>query len=229
MKSKLLCIIIYSTLILLFAGCKNFEQLVPNTQTRTVTVSQEQLIKSFSGLTENDGAACNLILDVSEITETICRLVSQARKGSEILFVVDKTGSMSDDIDFVKENINSIIDCLPKGCRLGGVAYGDNRSDGANWYSSYELTEDYNAIRDFINNIRVTGGGDTPESVYDALWKALDEMTWKDCNAPDIIIVMGDAPPKTGSGTDHSDVDVLNKAKSICPTTKFYPVIILQL
>jgi von Willebrand factor type A domain len=215
---------------LLLDGCRQFDSVLPTLpQPRKVSNSQAELINSFGSLTGGDGAACSLIFDADEITPTLCRLLQQARKGSEIVFVVDKTSSMSDDIDQVKRDINEIINCLPKGCRLGGAAYGDNRSDGPNWYNSFPLTEDYEQVRAFINGIRVTGGGDIPESVYDALWKVLTEMEWKDCSAPDIIIVMGDAPPKTGSGTDHTADEVVAKAVSICPDTKFYPVLILQL
>ncbi len=227
---KRLQLFTFVCILLLLDGCKKFDALMPETaEIKTVDRRQAELIKSFSGLTRNDESACNLVFDTEEIPETFCRILKGAKKGSEILFVVDKTSSMSDDIDQVKRDISQIINCLPKGCRLGGVAYGDNRSDGASWYTSYALTEDYEAVRGFINGIRVTGGGDTPESVYDALWKALNEMAWKDCDSPDIIIVMGDAPPKTGSGTDHSLEEVLAKAESVCPKTKFYPVIILEL
>ncbi|MFN4144990.1 MAG: vWA domain-containing protein [Runella sp.] len=229
--SQFLSLSVFVVLVLFSSSCKNFADLMPETAApKRIGNSQAELIRAFSGLTEEEnGSACSLIFDKNEITETLCRLVKQARRGSEILFVVDKTGSMADDIDFVKSNINQIIDCLPKGCRLGGVAYGDRNADGPNWYQSYPLTEDYEAIRGFINAIRVTGGGDWPESVYDALWKALDEMKWKDCSAPDIVIVMGDAPPLTGRLTQYTEKDVLDKAKSICKDTKFYPVIVLQL
>jgi von Willebrand factor type A domain len=219
-----------SLLVLLFGafiGCQKFDTLMLETQVKTITFSQADLIKAFSGLTENNSSACNLILDNKTIPDVLCKIVAEAREGSEIVFAVDKTGSMADDIEEVKNNINKIIDCLPKGCRLGALAYGDNRADGRNWYSSMDLTEDYTAVRKFINSITVVGGGDIPESVYDALWKCLNEMSWKDCKAPDKIIVMGDAPPKTGSGTDHTVEEVLAKAKSLCPGTKFYPVIVL--
>ncbi len=155
--------------------------------------------------------------------------MADAREGSEIVFLVDKTGSMEDDIEEVKRSINRIIDCLPPGCRLGAAAYGDNRSDGASWFSSVDLNEDYSITREFVNLISVVGGGDIPESVYDGIWKVLDEMSWKDCRAPDKIIVMGDAPPKTGTDTDYTVDDVLVKAKSLCPDTEFYPVIVLNL
>jgi Mg-chelatase subunit ChlD len=228
--TQFISISIFAAICLCISGCGNFSTLMPEIgETKKINDRQATILRSFNGLTENNSSACSIIFEKAEIIETLCRVLTNAKKGSEILFVVDKTGSMADDIDFVKSNINKIIDCIPKGCRLGGVAYGDRNYDGVNWYQSYQLTEDYESIRGFINNIRVTGGGDLPESVFDALWKCLDEMQWKDCNAPDIIIVMGDAPPLIGSATVHSEADVLKKAKSICPGTKFYPVILLEL
>lgn len=210
-------------------SCTKVEDLNPTFEIRNIDQQQVELIRAFATLTNNDESACNLIFDPKEIPDVLCRIVSDAKEGSEIVFVVDKTGSMSDDIDEVKRNINKIIDCLPQGCRLGAATYGDYFEDGSSWYDWAPLTETYNDIRTYVNAITVVGGGDIPESVYDGIYETLDKMEWKDCSAPDKIIVMGDAPPKTGSGTVNSLEDVLAKAESICPDTEFYPVIVLEL
>ena len=220
---------IFCFCLLAFIGCKEFDELMPEPQVQTISASQGELIDAFSGLVqEGQGGACNVVYNTAEIPDILCRIVLDAREGSEIVFLVDKTSSMADDIAEVKQNINEIIDCLPEGVRLGAATYGDNREDDPeDWYDRTELTEDYEEIRTYVNAITVIGGGDLPESVYDALWKTLDEMPWKDCKAPDLIIVMADAPPKEGADTDNSAEDVLDKAMSLCPDTEFYPVIIL--
>lgn len=226
---KNIAFICFAVALLSVLGCKKYDELLPDPQVQTISASQASLIESFSGLTrDGQGGACNLVYNTADIPDILCRIVLNAREGSEIIFLVDKTSSMADDIDEVKANINEIIDCLPEGVRLGAATYGDNREDDPEeWYDRTDLTEDYDVIRNYVNAITVVGGGDIPESVYDALWKTLDEMPWKDCKAPDMIIVMGDAPPKEGTETDYDADDVLDKAESLCPGTEFYPVIIL--
>lgn len=230
MKHIIFCLFLPAIVAFGFFGCKNFSEVVPEPEVKNISSDRADLIKAFSGLTgDNKPSACNFIYTPEDIPKVLCRIVSEAKEGSEIVFLIDKTGSMEDDIDQVKKSINEIIDCLPPGCRLGAATYGDYWADGIYWFDIEYLTEDYQKIRDYVNDIYVTGGGDIPESVYDGIWEVLTQMPWKDCKAPDKIIVMGDAEPLTGSGTKHSLDEVLEKAKSICPDTEFYPVLVLSL
>lgn len=229
MKQRQLHFIIVTIILTGLFGCKKYNDLVPEFETVQISNSQTQLIESFSVLTNNDASACNLILDKQEIPEILCSVLTRLKQGSEVVFLVDATSSMSDDIDEVKRNINEILNCIPGGVRLGAATYGDNQADPSNWYDAIDLTDDKELVRVFINAISVFGGGDYPESVFDAIWKTLDEFSWRDCDAPDMIIVMGDAEPKVGSGTNHSAEDVLAKAKSLCDNTLFVPVIVLDL
>jgi hypothetical protein len=227
---KLRKIFFWTIAIFFTISCETFDELAIEPEVQNVSAESAALIEDFATLTGGNTSACYLVYETEEIPNTLCRIVSEAEEGSEIVFLVDKTGSMEDDIDEVKRNINEIIECLPDGCRLGAAAYGDNRVDGDNWYNSSDLNADYSVAREFINAISVFGGGDSvPESVYDAIYKALDEMSWQDCSAPDKIIVMGDAPPLTGGATDYDADDVLAKARSLCDNTEFYPVIVLDL
>lgn len=216
--------------LLILSTCNSFDDLAIEPEVRTIPLESLELIEAFSTLTNGDTEACNLVYDPEDIPDILCNLIQDAERGSEIVFVVDKTTSMVEEIDQVKLNINKIIDCLPDGCRLGAATYGDKRSDGEWWFRSIDLSEDYDDAREFVNAITLEGGGfDLPESVYDALYEVLDIMSWKDCSAPDKIIVMGDAEPKTGSGTDYTAEEVLAKAQDLCDDTEFYPVIVLDL
>lgn len=214
---------------LLLGSCETYENAIPDPQVQTLSSDQAELIEAFSGLTGGDESACNFIYETESIPDVLCRIVAEAEPGSEIVFLVDKTSSMDDDIDAVRSNINQIIDCLPPQTFLGAAAYGDRLVDGSGWFERTELTSDFATIRQFIDEINPRGGGDTPESVYDAIWLTLDQMPWQNCEAPDKIIVMGDAVPHTGSKTNYSLEDVLDKARSICTDTEFYPVIVLNL
>lgn len=228
MKNIVVNIICLLVIINCFS-CKKHDDLIPVFEVQEISADQADLISSFAVLTDNDATGCNIIADRNDIPDNLCNILINAEEGSEVIFLVDATGSMSDDIDQVKQNIIEILQCLPDGVRIGAGTYGDNRLDPTNWFTGVDLTEDKGAIEDFILSINVLGGGDFPESVFDAIWKALDEFSWRDCEAPDTIIVMGDAPPKVGLDTDHSADDVLAKAESLCSNTLFVPIIILDI
>lgn len=221
----------WAIIFVLIAGlsaCNTYESAIPDPQIQSLNSNQAELIEAFSGLTVGEKSACNFIYETESIPEVLCRIVEGAEAGSEIIFLVDKTSSMEDDIDEVRQSINEIIDCLPPQTFLGAAAYGDSWVDGPNWYERTNLTTDFDIIRNFINEIIPRGGGDNPESVYDAIWETLEQMPWQGCDAPDKIIVMGDARPHEGAKTVHSLEEVLEKAKSICNDSEFYPVIVLN-
>lgn len=210
-------------------ACTTYESVIPDPQVQSLSADQAELVAAFSGLTDGEKGACNFIYETESIPEVLCRIVEGAEPGSEIIFLIDKTSSMEDDIDEVRRSINDIIDCLPPQTFLGAAAYGDRLVDGPGWYERTDLTTDFDDIRKFVNEIFPRGGGDQPESVYDAIWETLDQMPWKGCDAPDKIIVMGDAMPHEGVKSTYSLEQVLEKAKEICPNTEFYPVIVLNL
>lgn len=227
MKTQLYFLLLLS-LAATLNGCKKFDYIMHDPQVQFIGADRAELLDAFSGFTNDDPTACNLIYNPEEIPDVLCRIVKEARKGSEIVFLIDNSASMGDDIDQVKQNVNDIIDCLPKGCRLAAATYSDRWVDGLNWFQTTTLTEDYDQIRTFVNAIGLLDGGDYPESAFDALMRILVELPWRDCTAPDKIIVMTDALPHTDPAyTEFSLEQVLQQAESLCPNTGFYPVIVL--
>lgn len=119
--------------------------------------------------------------------------------GVDIVFVIDSTGSMSDDIAAVKAQatqiISQTIEKVPL-ARFATVTYkdpGQTRTNGS-------FTNDVEAARAGINSIFVSGGGDFPEGVNSGLLHALTEAQglgdWRPEPTPRSIILIGDAPAK---------------------------------
>jgi Mg-chelatase subunit ChlD len=55
------------------------------------------------------------------------------------------------------------------------------------------FTRDFSVFQRNLNAIRVRGGGDIPEAVYEALYEGVDKFPW---NAESrLLILIGDAPP----------------------------------
>ena len=136
-----------------------------------------------------------------------------ARPRMEVCFVLDTTGSMSGLIEGAKQKIwsiaNEMISAKPTPeLRLGLVAYRD-RGD-AYVVKSFDLTNDIDAVYANLRGCSAGGGGDTPESVNEALNEAVTKMAWSgDRNVLKIIFLVGDAPP-------HMDYANAPKYPEIC-------------
>ncbi|MBO6938366.1 MAG: VWA domain-containing protein [Deltaproteobacteria bacterium] len=116
----------------------------------------------------------------------------------DVVFAIDATGSMADEIQQVKQHLwataNGILQGDPQpDVRFGLVVYRD-RSDSEHT-RVVPLTRDVDAIHRELMNLQATGGGDYPEDVDAALQLAVDEMNWSDTGAR-LVFLIGDAPPK---------------------------------
>jgi Mg-chelatase subunit ChlD len=118
---------------------------------------------------------------------------------TEVCFVLDTTGSMSGLIEGAKQKIwsiaNEMISARPTPeLRLGLVGYRDRGDESVT--RSFDLTNDIDAIYGQLQSFHAGGGGDTPESVNEALQEAVRKMSWSaDKKVLKIIFLVGDAPP----------------------------------
>jgi hypothetical protein len=129
-----------------------------------------------------------------------------AGRAIEAVFVLDTTGSMSGLLEGAKRKIWSIADAMGGGqgsvpVRLGLVAYRD-RGD-AYVTRRFDLTEDLDAVFGELRALRAEGGGDTPESVNEALHQAVTQMRWSPgAGVYRVIFLVGDAPPHADYAQD---------------------------
>jgi Mg-chelatase subunit ChlD len=114
----------------------------------------------------------------------------------DVVFVVDTTGSMHDDIDAVKGDMRRILGHLRArnpDYRIGVVAYRDVEDDFLTRTFLF-LDADEARIEAAISALAVEGGGDWREHVYAGINTAIDRQPWRP-DASQHIILMGDAPP----------------------------------
>src|ERR1051325_2348861 len=122
-----------------------------------------------------------------------------AKLRMEVCFVLDTTGSMSGLIEGAKQKIwsiaNEMISARPTpDIRLGLVAYRDRGDEYV--VKAFDLTNDIDAVYANLRSFAAAGGGDTPESVHEALNEAVTKMSWSgDRGVLKIIFLVGDAPP----------------------------------
>lgn len=117
----------------------------------------------------------------------------------DVVFALDTTGSMSGLIQAAKEKIWSIASTMASAqptpeIRIGLVAFRDR---GDQYVTKVvDLSSDLDSVYATLMDFRADGGGDTPESVNQALYDAVHNMSWSDAaQAYRVIFLVGDAPP----------------------------------
>jgi Mg-chelatase subunit ChlD len=117
----------------------------------------------------------------------------------EVSFVLDTTGSMGQLIGGAKQKIWTIARQVVAGrptpaIKLGLIGFRDR---GDQYVTKvFDLSDDLDAVYGHLMDFQVGGGGDTPESVNQALNEAVTKISWsKDSNTLKLIFLVGDAPP----------------------------------
>ena len=116
---------------------------------------------------------------------------------ADIAFIVDATGSMLDEINFLKADLLNIIQKASSGSgielRTGALFY---RDEGDAYVTRVEdFNTDPEKTLKFIKKQQAQGGGDYPEAVHTALEKALQDMSWEEGNYARLAFLLLDAPP----------------------------------
>jgi Mg-chelatase subunit ChlD len=119
-------------------------------------------------------------------------------RNADIAFVVDATGSMGDEIRYLKAELRDVIEDARKmnkdiRFRLGSVFYRDHTDEYVTRISPF--SEDERETIRFINDQYADGGGDGPEAVDEALEVAISGLDWSEDARTRIIFLLLDAPP----------------------------------
>jgi len=120
-------------------------------------------------------------------------------KRIQVAFVLDTTGSMSGLIEGAKRKIWSIannlknLDPSPE-IEFALIGYRDKGD--AYVTKTYAMTGDLQDIYGKLVAFSAGGGGDTPESVNQALNEAINDINWsQDAGVFRVAFLVGDAPP----------------------------------
>ena len=115
----------------------------------------------------------------------------------QIAFMVDATGSMGDELEFLKMDLKKVIAEVQKTntqlkISTATVFYRDEGDEYVVKHSPF--TEDINQTTEFISQQRADGGGDFPEAVDKALIQ-LNQLQWQPKARTRIAFLVLDAPP----------------------------------
>ncbi|MCL2797508.1 MAG: VWA domain-containing protein [Firmicutes bacterium] len=119
----------------------------------------------------------------------------------ELMFVIDTTGSMGDEIAYLRAELVDVVSRASEATgaqiKLAILLYKDKGDVYVTQY--YDFTTDLSAQQKVLNSVKASGGGDYPEAVDIALSEAASKQ-WSSANTTKLIFHVLDAPPHDGQG-----------------------------
>ena len=144
--------------------------------------------------------------------------------GTDVVFVLDTTGSMRPYIDQMKTFIRNYSSKIKEmNGRVGLVVY----RDAGDEYTAKKLSDLQSDTTDLLaklDSISVDGGGDTPEAALHASMVAMNEMKWQK-GATKAIILLTDAGYHEPDRVDGSTVAAVAKRSLEIDPVNVYPVV----
>ena len=144
----------------------------------------------------------------------------------DVLFLLDATGSMDDEIDRLKQTIDIVaervaaLDPAPD-VRFAMTLYRDEGD--AFVTANYDFTGNIAEFQAALADVIADGGGDYPEALDEGLADALAKPAWRDpAEAVQLIFVVADAPPQVDRQLETPYTDSIRTA--IERGIKIFPV-----
>ena len=133
----------------------------------------------------------------------------------DLVFVMDATSSMSNEIDRLKKAISILemnLTSMPARPRLrfGLVQFRDSGDDFR--VRKIPLTSDADSFAQALEKIEAGGGGDTPEDLQSALDTLMHGMDWSERGIR-VAFVVTDAPPHLDYGQKFTYADAAHVAR----------------
>jgi hypothetical protein len=172
--------------------------------------------QKFFDLARETNGELKILVNSALLSIEMRRIIkSNVGNNTDLLFLIDKTSSMEDDIDIIRSGMTKLMKEISafENVHLGIGLYGDKNEDGEEWFSFKDFGGNYYEAIDYLNGIQVTGGGDWPESVYDAFFEVDKHDFWRS-GTKRMVLLIGDAGPLEKPQSDYSIV------------TNFYPIVV---
>ena len=175
----------------------------------TGTDGRTSLVPSLDGA----GTATKFEISVETAAETTATLIESIEHGEwtvevdearrplpqklDLALVIDTTGSMGDELEYLKVEIDSIAARIKRlfpdvDQRFALILYRDNGDEYVT--RTFDFTGSINDFRSLLAQQQASGGGDYPEAMQEALRQAND-LSWRDGSAARVAFLVGDAPP----------------------------------
>ena len=155
----------------------------------------EDAVESFSRIAEIGGGKALKSAGKEDLIERIGEIIDDTRgKSLDLVLALDTTRSMENDMPALKGKIVPLIaehTSRFNKFRVGLLFFRD-------YFEQYlakplPFEHDLGTIQRYIDRVRVLGGRDIPEAVFEALYSGIHSYDWQADSR--LIILIGDAPP----------------------------------
>lgn len=128
---------------------------------------------------------------------TLPGAIEGAPTALDLAFVLDTTGSMGDELEYLKTEVKTIADYVHGAFTGVSIHYALvlYRDHGDAYVTrSFDFTSDLAAFQDDLAAQSAEGGGDTPEAMEEAL-ALVPQLQWRAGNTARLTFLLADAPP----------------------------------
>lgn len=170
-----------------------------------------------------NGATDEIVVDFNGTSKTLDGVIGSASvecdlgtvnvdaniPGLDFMIMCDTTGSMSDELEYLKVELENIVRKVSSENPNTVIRTSVNfyRDEGDDYVvRQFPFTNDIEQSAGAIKEQSANGGGDFPEAVHTALDSAINKHEWSD-NSTKIMFLVLDAPPHE----DSQIVDSVNK------------------
>lgn len=135
---------------------------------------------------------------LSIVNQVVLNDAQPAPAVADVAFIVDATGSMGDEIEYLKAELSDVLIRIQNAgaglnLRAASVFYRDEGDEYVTKLSPF--SSNFNLTQSFVNGNHADGGGDFPEAVDQAMDKAINNLEWSTNARTRIAFLILDAPP----------------------------------
>ncbi len=118
----------------------------------------------------------------------------------DLMFVIDTTGSMGDELEYLTSELEAIIAGVAAGqaanldIRMGLTVYRDTQDEYV--VREFGFTGDVATMQGWLADQSAGGGGDYPEAMEQGLARGL-AAEWRGASTAKLLFLVADAPPHT--------------------------------
>lgn len=133
----------------------------------------------------------------SEVTMELSGTDDAPPRALDLVFVIDTTGSMGDELEYLKTEFSSIVASVSNkhpgvSIRYGLIVYRDSGDDYV--VRSYDFTDSVATMQQQLDAQSANGGGDFPEAMEQAMAAAY-KLQWRSGDVARALFLVADAPP----------------------------------
>ena len=161
----------------------------------TAADGTQEVVEVAAGRTDGQGGEVTV---TGRSADVVIDAQSVLYEDTQVMFIVDTTGSMWDEMLYLQSDFASIAEELDDPRTTYAVTFYKDEGDTYVTRREDGITTDTKDIRRQLNAESADGGGDEPEAVAQALSESFETEDWSD-ESVKIAFLIYDAPPHTGT------------------------------